>query len=112
MKAILPLITLLFLLAGCGNQTTIVVPPLQQWEGSEVTVYFKRDILGASGSPIAPTTTWLNNTKVSLNGKITEARLEGIFFESHYKMNSGDADLRHSLFWIPNESILMVESKK
>ena len=69
-------------------------------------------MLGAAGSPISPTTTWQNDTKVSLNGKIIEARLDGVFFESHYKINSGDTDLRNSVFWIPNESILTVESKK
>ena len=77
-----------------------------------VTVYFKRDLLGAAGSPIAPSSTWLNNTKMSLDGKIVEAHPAGLFLDSHYQMNSGDADLRHSIFWMPSESILTVESKK
>lgn len=68
--------------------------------------------MGASGTPIGPTTTWLNNTKVSLDGKIITVHNDGIFFDSHYKMNSGDADLRHSVFWIPNDSILTIGSKK
>lgn len=112
MKPILALLFLLFLLTGCEKQTSSKVPALQQWEGAEVTVYFRRDMLGAAGSPIAPTSTWLNNTKVSLNGKIVEAHLDGIFFDSHYKANSGDTDLQNSVFWIPNESILMVGSNK
>lgn len=112
MKSILPLLPLVFLLVGCGERAPSKVAALQQWEGSEVTVYFRRDMLGAAGPPIAPTSTWLDNTKVSLNGKIIEARLDGVFFDSHYKVNSGDTDLRHSVFWIPNESILTVESKK
>ncbi|NNE91099.1 MAG: hypothetical protein HKN23_05585 [Verrucomicrobiales bacterium] len=112
MKLILPLFPLVFLLTGCREQTPPKVAALEQWEGSEVTVYFRRDMLGAAGSPIAPTSTWLNNTKVSLDGKIMEARLDGVFLDSHYKVNSGDTDLRHSVFWIPNESILTVESKK
>jgi hypothetical protein len=111
MKSILLLIPLL-LLIGCGEQAPPKVAALQQWEGTEVTVYFRRDMLGAAGSPIAPTTTWLNNTKVSLDGKIIEARLDGVFLDSHYKMNSGDTNLRNSVFWIPNESILVVKSKK
>lgn len=112
MKPILSLLPLIFLLAGCSEETPPQAAALQEWEGSQVTVYFRRDILGAAGSPIAPTTTWLNNTKVSLDGKIIEARFDGVFFDSHYKINSGDTDLRHSVFWIPNESILTVESKK
>ena len=112
MKPLLPLFPLLFILTGCGEQTPPKVASLQQWEGSEVTVYFRRDMLGAAGSPIAPTSTWLNNIKLSLRGKIVEARLDGIFFDSHYKANSGDTEQHHSVFWIPNESILTVESKK
>lgn len=77
-----------------------------------MTLYFRRDMLGAAGAPIGPTTTWLNNAMVSLNGKIVEARPDGVFLDSHYKMNSGDTDLHHSIFWIPNDSILTVESAK
>jgi hypothetical protein len=110
MKPIMMLLAL-FLLIGCGEKTSPKVNSLQQWEDSEVTVYFRRDMLGAAGSPIAPTSTWLNNTKVSLNGKIVEAHPDGVFLDSHYKVNSGDTDLRHSIFWIPNESILTIESK-
>jgi len=49
---------------------------------------------------------------VSLDGKIITARTDGIFLDSHFKMNSDDTELRHSLFWIPNESILSVQSEK
>ena len=112
MRTALFQIPLIVLLTGCGKETPPKSASLQAWEGSEVTVHFRRDVLGASGSPIAPTTTWQNQTKVSLDGKIIEARLDGVFFESHYKHNSGDTDLRHSVFWIPNASILTVESRQ
>ncbi|MGJ8657107.1 MAG: hypothetical protein ACSHX6_11710 [Akkermansiaceae bacterium] len=110
-KPILLLIITLFL-SSCKKPSSSTSNALEQWVGSEVTVYFKRDLLGASGTPIGPTTTWLNNTKVSLDGKIITVHNDGIFFDSHYKMNSGDADLRHSVFWIPNDSILTIGSKK
>ena len=111
MKSILSLLALVFL-AGCTEDSSPQSNSLQQWEGVEVVVYFKRDALGAAGSPIAPTSTWLNNTKVSLNGKIIEAHADGIYLDSRYKVNSGDSDLRHSHFWIPNDSILTIERKK
>lgn len=88
------------------------VAALQQWEGKEVTVFFRRNLLGAAGAPIAPTTTWLNHSAVSLNGKIVTARMEGIFLDSHYKLNPDDPELRQSVFWIPNESILSVKSEE
>lgn len=110
MKPILLLIALL-MLSSCGDSTR-KSNALEQWIGTEVTVFFRRDMLGAAGSPIGPTTTWLNNSKVSLSGKIITVHHDGIFFESHHKANSGDKNLRHSVFWIPNESILTVESRK
>ncbi len=69
-------------------------------------------MLGAAGNPISPTSTWLNDTKVSLSGKITETRPEGIFSEARYKVNSGDAKFRESNIWIPENSILMIELRK
>jgi hypothetical protein len=110
MRTALTLISLL-VLAGCQESSDTEPAALEQWVGSEVTVYFKRDMLGAAGTPIAPTSTWINNTKLSLNGKISSAHENGIFFDSHYKMNSGDTDLRHSIFWIPADSILTIEKK-
>jgi hypothetical protein len=101
----------LLALAGCSGPIASEPNPLKQWIGVEVTVQFKRDHLGASGNPVAPNTTWLNNTKVSLDGRILSVHEDGIFFDSHYKMNSGDSDQRHSLFWIPHHSILTVEKK-
>lgn len=109
MKTIIPCIPFLLLL-GCDRQTTTThKPPLDRWTGAEVTVLFKRDQLGAAGNPIAPTSTWLNNTKISLGGRIISAHEDGIFFESRYKMNSGDTETRHSIFWIPGDSILAIE---
>lgn len=84
---------------------------LDQWVGVTVTVQFRRDMLGASGNPIAPNATWLNDTKVSLDGNIVSVHEDGFFFDCHYKMNSGDTDLRHSEFWIPRNSILAIEKK-
>lgn len=84
---------------------------LDQWVGTEVTIQFRRDLLGAAGSPIAPNTTWLNGTKVSLDGLIVSVHESGVLFDCHYKMNSGDTELRHSEFWIPNDSILAIEKK-
>jgi len=111
MKYAMTLITLL-MLTGCGEKHEAKVHALDQWMGSEVTVHFNRDLLGAAGSPIAPTSTWLNNTKLSLDGKIVAAHQDGIFFDSHYTMNSGDTDLRHSIFWVPMNSILTIEKKQ
>ena len=114
MKTILTLLAL-FVLTSCDHRTETQAATrphaLEQWVGTEVTVYFRRDSLGAAGTPIAPTTTWLNNTKVSLDGKISAVYPDGLFLDSHYKSNSGDSDLRHSNFWIPADSILTIEKK-
>ena len=96
------------LLMGCGEMSSSKSHSLQRWEELEVTVTFRRDMLGAAGAPIGPTTTWLNNSMVSLDGKIVEANAEGIFLDSHHKANSSDKNTRHSTFWIPTESILTV----
>jgi hypothetical protein len=107
---LIPLIAAL-LIAGCNNPGSFGPHPLSDWIGVEVTVLFRRDVLGAAGDPIAPTSTWLNNTKVSLDGRILTAHEEGIYLDSRYKVNSGDSDLRHSLFWIPASSILAIERR-
>ena len=109
MKALL-LFLPLFLL-GC-EQPQSPSSSLEDWEGKTVTVFFDRNSLGASGSPIGPNTTWLNNTKVSLNGILLSVAEDGIVLDSQYKINSGDADLRESFFWIPTESILTIELRK
>lgn len=111
MKYILTL-GLSILLIGCGEKASLEANALQQWKNSEVTVYFRRDMLGAAGAPIGPTSTWMNNTKVSLDGKIVEAHPDGVFLDSHYKANLGDTNSRHSTFWIPNDSILTIALKK
>lgn len=96
-------------LTGCSSDNNSA---LEKWEGEEVTVQFRRDFLGSSGSPIAPTSTWLNNTLLSLNGEITEASREGIFLHARYKLNAGDAQPKESEIWIPAGSILMIEKAK
>lgn len=99
--------------AGCTRQASPRPSDLlSQWEGEAVTLFFKRDQLGAAGDPIAPTTTWQNNTKVSLNGRILAIDGESILFDSQYKANSGDSQLRNSIFWIPKTSILTIERRK
>ena len=101
---------ILVFLTGCADKRPTNVAALQQWEGKEVTVFFRRDLLGAAGAPIDPTSTRLNHSVVSLNGKMISARMEGIFLDSRYKLNQDDPELRQSVFWIPNESILSVKS--
>jgi hypothetical protein len=111
MKTILTLLVLV-LLTGCEERSAGKVSSLQQWESKDVTVFFRRDMLGAAGTPVSPIATWVNNAMVSLDGKIISARPDGIFLDSHYKLNSDDTEVRHSVFWIPNESILTVKSEK
>ena len=110
MKYVIIIITAIAL-AGCSTEQSTSTA-LDKWVGAEVTVQFRRDLLGTAGNPIAPTSTWLNNTKVSLNGKISEVSKEGLFLDARYKMNSGDAQFRESLIWIPADSILMIEKRK
>ena len=111
MKHALPWIALL-LLAACDSQTGADGRGLKQWIGSEVTVHFNRDALGAAGNPIAPTVTGQNNTMLSIDGKITEVHEDGIFFDGHYRMNTSDTTVEHSIFWVPMHSILTIESRK
>ncbi|ADG69728.1 hypothetical protein Plim_3917 [Planctopirus limnophila DSM 3776] len=108
MKHALTLFALLWL-TGCEETHQAQVHPLEQWVGTEVTVNFNRDLLGAAGSPIAPTSTWLNNTRLSLDGKLVAVHHDGLFLDSRYKLNSGDTEFRHSVFWIPMNSILTIE---
>ena len=110
MKYTLIIITAIAL-GGCSPEQTDS-SALDKWVGSQVTVQFRRNLLGATGNPIAPTSTWLNNTKLSLNGKISEVSKEGIFLDARYKMNSGDTQLQESIIWIPADSILMIEKRK
>ncbi len=104
-------ISMCLALAGCQSSRESEFQALDQWEGAEVTIQFKRDMLGASGDPVAPTATGLNNTLLSLGGRIISSHKEGLFLDSQYRMNQGDTDLRHSEFWIPSESILAIEKK-
>lgn len=96
------------LLTGCGERTS-KESSLTKWEGREVTVQFRRDLLGAAGSPVSPTATWVNNAMVSLKGTLVEASPDGVFLDSHYKLNVDDAEAQQSIFWIPKVSILMVK---
>jgi len=97
-------------MTGCSRESDSSA--LEQWEGTEVTVQFRRDFLGSGGAPISPTTDWQNNTMLSLRGKITEASREGIFLNARYQVNAGGGPFQESEIWIPAGSILMVEKAK
>ena len=96
-------------LACCSSDNNSA---LEKWEGTEVTVQFRRDFLGSGGTAISPTTDWQNNTMLSLRGKITEASREGIFLNARYQVNAGSGPFQESEIWIPASSILMVEKAK
>ena len=70
--------------------------------GRYYTVFFRRDMLGVSREfGIGPTVTAINSASVSVRGRLLDINHEALLLEN--------TDRGRSLYWIPKNSILMIQ---
>lgn len=72
--------------------------------GMNCVIQFRRDALGAAGSPISAQTDIYNNSNVSLAGELVEANRDDFVLRTHNDPSK--------LFWIPRENVLLIEYAK
>jgi hypothetical protein len=81
---------------------------LGQQIGKVCTVQFRRDALGAAAAlPVSPTTDGINGAEVTVTGTLRAVENDGIALEP-----LAPRDPTWTAFWIPKDSILLIEVHK
>lgn len=98
----------LFIISACSPKETQSREPqsmsvfLKPFVGLYAKVQFRRDLLGAHAElPIAPTTSSINGAETSISGRIKGVNDEGVLLDSGQR-----------IYWVPKESILLLDIKK